>query len=400
MSDKKYTERIPALLDEEPITFYPNLAVVFGVNEAIVLQQIYFYMNVNRKKRSNRHYRDSKWWVYNSYQQWIDEHFPWLSLRGLQTVILGLEKQGVILTMQGVENPRDRRKWYSIDLEKMHAIVQNRAMHHTKNVSWDDTKNVSSNAQEMCDVYTENTSETTTERKEKDIAPAVADRDASDSHRNPDIAPATVSSAAVITHPLEGNENSATAEKAHEETPETTPTHPLPLPAPAEVAPVAVKTSAVKDETTETDARPETEKQRIQRLKVDALVACGFARPLSDKSWGHFNGILKTLTQVGMTYDMYADFHAWVKEQSAQGTGWKVTLDSLVSKSRPETYMQEREARLEKERKQKELEEKIFAQYPDARPADPNQSIEYMPKEEALAMMSKLLNPTRQENVS
>jgi hypothetical protein len=46
---KQYAERIPGLLDEEPISFYPNAAVVFGVNEAIVLQQIYFYMNINRK---------------------------------------------------------------------------------------------------------------------------------------------------------------------------------------------------------------------------------------------------------------------------------------------------------------------------------------------------------------
>jgi hypothetical protein len=185
---KQYAERIPGLLDEEPISFYPNAAVVFGVNEAIVLQQIYFYMNINRKKKSNRHLRDGKWWVYNSYQQWIDEHFPWLSLRGLQTVILGLEKCGVILSMQGVENPRDRRKWYTIDLDTMHTIIQNRAMHHTKNVSWDDTKNVPSNAQEMCDEYTESTTEKTTEKKL--LAPAIADRadTASASHNGGDVA--------------------------------------------------------------------------------------------------------------------------------------------------------------------------------------------------------------------
>jgi hypothetical protein len=174
-SKKQYAERIPSLLDEEPITFYPNLAVVFGVNEAIVLQQIYFYMNVNRKKKSERHFLHDRWWVYNSYEQWCNEHFPWLSERGLQTIMLGLEKSGVVMTMQGVENPRDRRKWYSIDLDKLYAIVQNGAMHDTKNVSSHDTKNVPSNTHSLCHEYTESTTEKTIKEKESLSAADAAD---------------------------------------------------------------------------------------------------------------------------------------------------------------------------------------------------------------------------------
>jgi hypothetical protein len=352
---KQYAERIPGLLDEEPISFYPNAAVVFGVNEAIVLQQIYFYMNINRKKKSNRHLRDGKWWVYNSYQQWIDEHFPWLSLRGLQTVILGLEKCGVILSMQGVENPRDRRKWYTIDLDTMHTIIQNRAMHHTKNVSWDDTKNVPSNAQEMCDEYTESTTEKTTEKKL--LAPAIADRadTASASHNGGDVAlnaeqipsqaenvlppvkamsPATAPSPSL--KPKSPTAQNTTAPIPHSATPLS------PADAPVSVDDVERFSSKLEQDKGKKAAKPESPAQAAQRMKVEALVACGFVEPSTTRGWSNFKGVIGTLTEAKITPEMYADYVKWVKQESASQSGWTVTLNSLAEKMRPERYMAER----------------------------------------------------------
>lgn len=115
----RYSERVPGLMAENSISVYPNLAKVLGLNEAIILQQIFFYMNVNQRKKSLRHFHDGKWWVYNSYKQWRDEHFVWLTPRGVQNFILKLEEKGILLSIQGVENPYDRRKWYTIDLEAL-----------------------------------------------------------------------------------------------------------------------------------------------------------------------------------------------------------------------------------------------------------------------------------------
>jgi hypothetical protein len=95
-----------------------------------------------------------------------------------------------------------------------------------------------------------------------------------------------------------------------------------------------------KTETPKTPAvTVESDKQKAQRIKVEALVACGFVMPVSSRSWSNFKGVLKTLTEVGMTHDMYADFVKWVKGLSASSGNWTVTLNSLAEKNRPEMYM-------------------------------------------------------------
>lgn len=166
---------IPYLLDEPTISFYPTLAAILGVNEAIVIQQIHFYMTLNRHKRSQRHHHNNRWWVYNSYKQWIEDEFTWLSERGLQNVILGLEKTGVLLSMQGVERATDRRKWYSIDYAALTAIIQKWEMQHTKNVSSDIIQKMyDDNTQNLYDVYTENTTDKTTEKKARGAARATS----------------------------------------------------------------------------------------------------------------------------------------------------------------------------------------------------------------------------------
>lgn len=150
------------LMDESPIVVYPSLAKLLGINEAIVLQQMWFWINVkksNENETSKRSLVDGKWWVWNSYREWCERDFIWLSERGLQNVILNLEKLGILESRQGVENSYDRRKWYTVNREKLESLVESEAMHHTKNVSSHDTKNVPSNIQKMNEQYTESTKE-------------------------------------------------------------------------------------------------------------------------------------------------------------------------------------------------------------------------------------------------
>lgn len=177
MTDKKYAHRIPSLMDEQPINFYPHLAEILGVNEAIVLQQIWFYINVNRQNESERHFHDGKWWVYNSYKQWNARYFPWLNPRAIQVVILNLEKLNILESMQGVEDKYDRRKWYTVNLKALEDVIQKASKDSAKSAPSSVQDLDDDNVQNLHDEIPETTTEETTEKR-KEIAPASANASA------------------------------------------------------------------------------------------------------------------------------------------------------------------------------------------------------------------------------
>lgn len=113
MSERPFA---PGLLDEPPMLVYPSLAVVLGINKAVVFQQLHFLLNGQKTAKNKYNFVDECWWVYNSYPEWRDTFFPWLSERTLKSIFNELEKvEKVILSRQGVKNKSDRRKWYTID---------------------------------------------------------------------------------------------------------------------------------------------------------------------------------------------------------------------------------------------------------------------------------------------
>ncbi|PGT18104.1 replication protein, partial [Bacillus cereus] len=62
------------LMDSNTILLKPKLAVKIGINEAIVVQQVHYWL-----ERSNHDY-DGKKWVFNSLDKWC-EQFPFWSKR-------------------------------------------------------------------------------------------------------------------------------------------------------------------------------------------------------------------------------------------------------------------------------------------------------------------------------
>lgn len=110
------TIRASHLLDEPPIMVYPSLAKAIGINQAIVLQQLHWLLNATERSKNKYNFVDGRWWVYNTYAEW-QEYFCWLSVPAIKTLFLQLERDGFILTQQGVKKATDRRKWYTIDYE-------------------------------------------------------------------------------------------------------------------------------------------------------------------------------------------------------------------------------------------------------------------------------------------
>jgi len=171
---KDIIRSVPMLMDEPPITLYPTLACMLGnVNHALVLQQLRFLMGVAAKsKKYDSHFIDNKWWVYNTYQQWRDEHFPWLSTSAIRDAFKSLEDFEIVLSRQDIGNPFDKTKWYTIDFEQFIAEYMDFITEHTDSVASIQDVSVSSTEQELsCHHNTENTTENTlTEKKDSDVA--------------------------------------------------------------------------------------------------------------------------------------------------------------------------------------------------------------------------------------
>ena len=138
------------LISEPPLQVLPSLAVKIGLNEAIILQQVHYWL-----LKSNN-VRDGYKWVYNSYSEW-NKQFPFFSRNTMIRAFNSLEKQGLLITANYNKAGFDKTKWYRIDYEK---LVGKRSTQngYTSNPKWvdGDTQNGQTNTNRLPENTTEN----------------------------------------------------------------------------------------------------------------------------------------------------------------------------------------------------------------------------------------------------
>jgi hypothetical protein len=113
MMTNQITSPSRLLMQEPPLVIQPTLATLLGLHEAIILQQINYWIS-----KPKAHERDGRRWVYNSYAEWQTQ-FPFLSADQIKRAILHLEKNGVLLSANYNDLAVNRTKWYSIDYEAL-----------------------------------------------------------------------------------------------------------------------------------------------------------------------------------------------------------------------------------------------------------------------------------------
>ncbi|ATP35089.1 conserved phage C-terminal domain-containing protein [Ligilactobacillus salivarius] len=116
------------ITDEKPIVILPSLAKLLGINEAIILQQIHYWL-----ERSNN-IHDGYRWVYNSIKDW-NEQFKWLSEPTLKRKFKSLEDQGLLITGNYNKKRFDKTKWYRIDYNLLNEMGQRLYQNDTTIVS-------------------------------------------------------------------------------------------------------------------------------------------------------------------------------------------------------------------------------------------------------------------------
>src|SRR5699024_7302832 len=104
------------LIDDYPIQVLPTLAKEIGLNEAIVLQQMHYWLNMSK------HNYDDKKWIYNSYTKWVLQ-FPFWSESTVKRAIGSLEKKNLLYIGNYNKAGFDKTKCYSRNYEELNKRV-------------------------------------------------------------------------------------------------------------------------------------------------------------------------------------------------------------------------------------------------------------------------------------
>lgn len=94
------------LRPEPPLIILPTLATEVVLNEAVVLQQIYYYL------LRSKNIRDGNRWVYKTVNDW-QKVFPFWSKNTIEQTLKKLEQQELIIVGRYNKHKSDRTKWYS-----------------------------------------------------------------------------------------------------------------------------------------------------------------------------------------------------------------------------------------------------------------------------------------------
>ena len=109
------------IFDSPPLVVNPDLAVEIGLNEAIILQQIHYWVS----KKNVGIERDGCRWIYNTHEQW-QKQFPFLSQATIKRCLNKLRKLGLVSVQQFNKNKHDWTNFYSVNYEQIHQLKSSR----------------------------------------------------------------------------------------------------------------------------------------------------------------------------------------------------------------------------------------------------------------------------------
>ena len=104
------------LISEPPLQVLPTLAVKIGLNGALFLQQLHYWI-----LRSNN-IKENTVWVYKSLDEWIEQDFPFMSRSTLKRTISDLKKEDLIITKTFNKMKIDKTNWYTINYQKLESM--------------------------------------------------------------------------------------------------------------------------------------------------------------------------------------------------------------------------------------------------------------------------------------
>lgn len=99
-------------LNWRPIAVYPQLAITIGINAAILLQQLHYWM----EKTNNTTNKGEKY-VYKTYKQWKQE-LPYISTKTIGRAVTKLTDMNLIRVERGIH-----KQYYFINYDEVQKLV-------------------------------------------------------------------------------------------------------------------------------------------------------------------------------------------------------------------------------------------------------------------------------------
>lgn len=137
-------------------SFDVEIAKEYGVNCAIILKNIHFW--VMKNEANEKHFHDGRYWTYNSVKA-FSILFPYMGDKQIRNALTTLEKEGLLLVGNYNEDTRDRTKWYALT-EKAYCICQKGNSHLSERAN--DNNNIN-NTDSKSDINTDNKPSSTDE---------------------------------------------------------------------------------------------------------------------------------------------------------------------------------------------------------------------------------------------
>jgi hypothetical protein len=108
------------LVNERPLVVLPSLAERLGLVDAILLQQVQYWCSHYEIRQDPAHFRDGRWWVYNTAEQW-QEQLRFCSVSTVKRSMASLRERGLLVAMHfgGV----DRTLWWAVDHEAVDGLL-------------------------------------------------------------------------------------------------------------------------------------------------------------------------------------------------------------------------------------------------------------------------------------
>lgn len=146
------------LINEPPLLVMPSLAAKIGLNEAILLQQIHYWLS------RSEHRHGGRVWFYRTAAEWSEELVFW-SDSTIKRTLASLESAGLILSAklhrELLNDPYTRTKWYTINYDQLEKLSCVNAYGQNDQMACGQNDQFSSGQNDQ--MLQENTTENTTE---------------------------------------------------------------------------------------------------------------------------------------------------------------------------------------------------------------------------------------------
>lgn len=104
-------------MDKKCVVIDVNLAVVLGVSESIILQQMSYWLE------KSTHIIEGRPWIFNSYANW-QKQLPFFCESTIRRLIKKLEDMGIILSSNFNKCKMDKTKWYSVNYDVLNKLQE------------------------------------------------------------------------------------------------------------------------------------------------------------------------------------------------------------------------------------------------------------------------------------